>query len=86
MTPPGRPPSARAHARQTAGQTRWRVETCGAPLAEPCVGGRLEYGGTTDATEPSANPRTGCLPEALLDGAAPACDSLPGGRRKLVAQ
>lgn len=50
------------------------------------MGGRLEYGGTTDATEPSANPRTGCLPEALLDGAAPACDSLPGGRRKLVAQ
>ncbi len=54
-------------------------------LKEQCNGGKVKYGAIVNETDLRANLRMHCLPEMLLDGAAPSYDHFLEERRKLMA-
>lgn len=54
-------------------------------ILEQCHGGKRKYGLITDIEEMRANFRANCLPESLLDGAAPEYGDFLDTRRKLMA-
>ena len=57
-----------------------------AELAGQCNGGQHRYGGIADEADLRENLRMNCVPESLLDGAAPAYDDFLQQRRRLMAQ
>ncbi|MCG3192291.1 MAG: hypothetical protein DIJKHBIC_01529 [Thermoanaerobaculia bacterium] len=56
-----------------------------AELAAQCNGGKKKYGGITSEADLRANLRMSCVPESLLDKAAPAYDDFLDERRALMA-
>jgi len=56
-----------------------------AELAEQCNGGRVIYGGITDAHAMRDNLRAHCIPLEMLDGSVPAFDDFLEQRRHLMA-